>query len=206
MHTAPARSFPVGIRPGLAAVPAAVQLSGPTQNAAAAGASGYVRPRKNPGAVPGTDLPLDDAGPSCVRPALLDQRGLQGQSKAWPGSGTRPEGPISNGAKRGSRPVAGVVGGRRCWPLPVRPLRVEDAHDRRLLQATCEHRPRAPTPRRRDLWGRRSRTVSVMAATAWTGCAGCNSGAASGAASGCCPNPGRNAMPNLLKSDPACPA
>ena len=132
-----------------------------------------------------------------VRPALLDRTGLQslpsaptgGPSKAWAGSGTRPEGPI----RRGSPATGWCCRWRRCWPWPMAPG-WKTPMTAGLPQATCAHRPRrrlpgAATP------GAGRYGPSASSATASTGCGGCCSGAASGAASGCCPNPGRNPSP-----------
>ena len=111
-------------------------------------------------------------------------------SAVYTGSGTRPEGPI----RRGSPATGWCCRWRRCWPWPMAPG-WKTPMTAGLPQATCARRPRrripgAATP------GAGRYGPSASSATASTGCGGCCSGDASGAASGCCPNLGRN--PNQI--------
>ena len=124
-----------------------------------------------------------------VRSALLDRTGLQGHQE--PG--------LAVGQDPAHRPgthlptLAGAVGGDAAGPG----LRHQGSKTPRTAgspQAICGRRPRLWLPITGTL-GAVRRTPSASSATASTGSGGCCSKDASGAASGCCPNPGRNPSP-----------
>ena len=80
--------------------------------------------------------------------------------------------------------------------------RVEDAQDRRIAPANLRTPPKAGPVLERGRWLPRISTpgvgrdgLSASSATALTGSGGCGSEAGSGAASGCCLNPGPNPSP-----------
>ena len=77
--------------------------------------------------------------------------------------------------------------------------RVEDAHDRRVVPANLRTPPRALAPTHRGAGSSRD-APSASSATASPGGGGCCTEAVSGAASGCCPNPGRNPSPTCRSS------
>ena len=174
-------------RPDTAWIGRGTAFSTPTQNAVApcwrSGTSG----RKNPGSSSPTchRRTPDPVGTPCASGSNWASR----PSKAWAGSGTRPQGPI----RRGSPATGWCCRWRRCWPWPMAPG-WKTPMTAGLPQATCARRPRrripgAATP------GAGRYGPSASSATASTGCGGCCSGAASGAGSGCCLSPGRNPSP-----------
>ena len=177
-------SFPVPIRPGLAAAPPSAP---PTQNAVAPCWRSGTSSRKNLGSSSLTcrRRTPDPVGTPCASGSNWASR----PSKAWAGSGTRPGAPT----RRASPATGWCCRWQHCWPWPMAPG-WKTPMTAGLLQATCARRPRRRLPGAATL-GVGRYGPSASSATALTGCGGCCSGAASGAGSGCCLSPGRNPSP-----------
>ena len=135
-----------------------------------------------------TDLPPEDAGPSWYALRFWIELGFKAvKSLGWKWDKTRRTDPARISRHWLVLPVATLL-------ALAYGTRVKDAHDRRIAPGNLRTPPKTPAPRRRDPWGRPVRTVSVIRhGIDWL--RRCCSGAASGAASGCCPNPGRNPSP-----------
>ena len=144
-----------------------------------------------------------------VRPALLDRTGLQGRQKPGLEVGQDPAHRPGAPTRRASPATGWCCRWQHCWPWPMAPG-WKTPMTAGLLQATYARRPK-PAPywiRGRRLPGAATPGAgrygpSASSATASTGCGVCCSGAASGAGSGCCPNPGRN--PNQPWRSPTMP-
>ena len=103
-----------------------------------------------------TDLPPEDAGPSWYALRFWIELGFKAvKSLGWKWDKTRRTDPARISRHWLVLSVATLL-------ALAYGTRVEDAHDRRIAPGNLRTPPRAPTPRRRDPWGRPVRTVSVI--------------------------------------------